>query len=97
LCEPRRRTSTKPVVIRAERSAGGAALCSDSRQQPTGTRTRTGPIIGAAAFAVIEKPVRPFSQLNVLVYGVLLIVLFVAFREGSVPMLRKTLGVSLPY
>jgi hypothetical protein len=24
-------------------------------------------------------------------------VLFVAFREGSVPMLRKTLGVSLPY
>jgi ABC-type branched-subunit amino acid transport system permease subunit len=61
-----------------------------------GMRTRLGPIIGAAAFALIEELVRPFGQLNVLVYGILLIVLFVAFREGLVPMLRKTLGVSLP-
>ncbi|TAK82881.1 MAG: branched-chain amino acid ABC transporter permease [Betaproteobacteria bacterium] len=61
-----------------------------------GMRTRLGPIIGAAAFAVIEELVRPFGQLNVLVYGVLLIVLFVAFREGLVPMLRKTLKLSLP-
>jgi branched-chain amino acid transport system permease protein len=55
-----------------------------------GMRTRMGPIIGAAAFALIEELVRPFGQLNVLVYGILLIVLFVAFREGLVPMLRKT-------
>jgi branched-chain amino acid transport system permease protein len=61
-----------------------------------GMRTRLGPIIGAAAFAIIEELVRPFGQLNVLVYGILLIVLFVAFREGLVPMLRKTLKVSLP-
>lgn len=61
-----------------------------------GMRTRLGPIIGAAAFAVIEELVRPFGQLNVLVYGILLIVLFVAFREGLVPMLRKTLKLSLP-
>lgn len=61
-----------------------------------GMRTRVGPVIGAAAFAVIEELVRPFGQLNVLVYGVLLIVLFVAFREGLVPMLRKTLKLSLP-
>ncbi len=61
-----------------------------------GMRTRLGPIIGAAAFAVIEELVRPFGQLNVLVYGVLLIVLFVSFREGLVPMLRKTLKLSLP-
>lgn len=61
-----------------------------------GMRTRLGPIIGAAAFALIEELVRPFGQLNVLVYGILLIVLFVAFREGLVPMLRKTLKVSLP-
>jgi ABC-type branched-subunit amino acid transport system permease subunit len=52
-----------------------------------GMRTRMGPIIGAAAFALIEELVRPFGQLNVLVYGILLIV---AFREGLVPMLRKT-------
>lgn len=61
-----------------------------------GMRTRLGPIIGAAAFALIEELVRPFGQLNVLVYGVLLIVLFVAFREGLVPVLRKTLKLSLP-
>lgn len=29
------------------------------------------------------------GQLNVLVYGVLLIVLFTAFREGMVPLLEK--------
>jgi len=32
----------------------------------------------------------------VLVYGVLLIVLFVAFREGIVVLLRRRLGLSLP-
>jgi len=61
-----------------------------------GMRTRLGPIIGAALFAVIEEFVRPFGELNVLVYGVLLIVLFVAFREGLVVMLRKALGLSIP-
>ena len=61
-----------------------------------GMRTRLGPIIGAAVFALIEEFVRPFGQLNVLVNGVLLIVLFVAFREGLVAMLRKVLGFSIP-
>jgi len=61
-----------------------------------GMRTRLGPVIGAAAFALIEELVRPFGQLNVLVYGILLIVLFVAFREGLVPTLRKTLKLPLP-
>lgn len=61
-----------------------------------GIRTRLGPVLGAAAFALVEELVRPFGQLNVLVYGVLLIVLFVAFREGLVPVLRKALGLSVP-
>ena len=46
-------------------------------------------MIGAVAFALIEELVRPFGQLNVLVYGVLLIVLFTTFREGVVPLLEK--------
>jgi branched-chain amino acid transport system permease protein len=54
-----------------------------------GMRTRFGPVLGAAAFALIEEVVRPFGQLNVLVYGVLLIVLFSAFREGLVPVLAR--------
>jgi branched-chain amino acid transport system permease protein len=58
-----------------------------------GMRTRMGPVIGAAAFALIEELVRPFGQLNVLVYGVLLIVLFLAFREGIVAVLMQVKGV----
>lgn len=61
-----------------------------------GMRTRLGPVIGAAVFAVIEELIRPFGQLNVLVDGVLLIALFVAFREGLVVALRKALGFSIP-
>jgi branched-chain amino acid transport system permease protein len=54
-----------------------------------GMRTRLGPILGAVAFALIEELVRPWGQLNVLVYGVLLIVLFTTFREGMVPVLKQ--------
>jgi ABC-type branched-subunit amino acid transport system permease subunit len=61
-----------------------------------GMRTRLGPVLGAAAFALIEELVRPFGQLNVLVYGILLIVLFTAFREGLVAMLRKVFRGSGP-
>ena len=59
-----------------------------------GMRTRLGPVLGAAAFALIEELVRPFGQLNVLVYGLMLIVLFVAFRDGMVPMLGRAFGAS---
>jgi branched-chain amino acid transport system permease protein len=57
-----------------------------------GMRTLLGPVIGAVAFALIEELVRPFGQLNVLVYGVLLIVLFTTFREGIVPLLAKCIA-----
>jgi ABC-type branched-subunit amino acid transport system permease subunit len=52
-------------------------------------RTRLGPVLGAVAFALIEELVRPWGQLNVLVYGLLLIVLFTTFREGMVPVIEK--------
>jgi branched-chain amino acid transport system permease protein len=54
-----------------------------------GMRTRLGPVLGAAAFTLIEEVVRPWGQLNVLVYGVLLIVLFSTFRDGLVPLLAR--------
>jgi ABC-type branched-subunit amino acid transport system permease subunit len=54
-----------------------------------GMRTRLGPVVGAVAFALIEELVRPFGQLTVLVYGVLLIVVFTTFREGLVPVLAR--------
>lgn len=61
-----------------------------------GMRTRLGPVLGAIAFALIEEMVRPFGQLNVFLYGVLLIVLFTAFREGLVRALAHRLRVPLP-
>lgn len=61
-----------------------------------GMRTLLGPVLGGLAFAVIDELVRPFGQLNVLVYGALLIVVFVTFREGLVPVLRKAAGLQIP-
>jgi ABC-type branched-subunit amino acid transport system permease subunit len=58
-----------------------------------GMRTRLGPVLGAAAFTLIEEMVRPWGQLNVLVYGVLLIVLFSTFREGLVPVAARAAAV----
>lgn len=54
-----------------------------------GMGTRMGPVLGGAAFTVVEELVRPFGQLNVLVNGGLLVVLFVGFRRGLVPVFAK--------
>jgi branched-chain amino acid transport system permease protein len=61
-----------------------------------GMGTLLGPILGGAAFMAIDELVRPFGQLNVLVYGALLIVLFLTFREGLVAMLRNILRLPIP-
>ncbi len=61
-----------------------------------GMGTLLGPILGGAAFTAMEELVRPFGQLNVLVYGALLIVLFLTFREGLVAVLRKMVRLPIP-
>jgi branched-chain amino acid transport system permease protein len=61
-----------------------------------GMRTLLGPVIGAAAFTLIDELVRPFGQATVLAYGVLLIVLFLAFRQGLVPFVRRVTRVPVP-
>lgn len=61
-----------------------------------GMRTLLGPVIGAAAFTLIDELVRPFGQATVLAYGVLLIVLFLAFRQGLVPFVRRLARVPVP-
>jgi len=61
-----------------------------------GTRTLLGPVIGGAVFTVIDDLVRPFGQVTVLVYGAILIVLFLAFREGLVPVLRRVARLPIP-
>jgi len=61
-----------------------------------GMGTLVGPVLGGAVFAFIDELVRPFGHLNVLVYGALLIVLFVAFRDGLVAVLKKATRLPLP-
>lgn len=61
-----------------------------------GMRTLLGPVIGGAAFTVIDELVRPFGQVTVLVYGILLIVLFLTFRDGLVPLLRRVARLPIP-
>jgi len=61
-----------------------------------GVRTLSGPVLGGAVFMVIDELVRPFGQVNVLVYGTLLIVLFLTFRDGLVSVLRRTAKLPIP-
>ncbi|MCC6609692.1 MAG: branched-chain amino acid ABC transporter permease [Burkholderiales bacterium] len=55
-----------------------------------------GPVLGGVVFTVLDEIVRPLGRLNVMVYGVLMILLVVTFRHGLVAMLRKLLGVRIP-
>ncbi len=61
-----------------------------------GMGTLIGPIIGAAVFTIVNEFVRPFGYLNLLVYGALLVVLFLLFREGLVVALGKMLKLRIP-
>lgn len=61
-----------------------------------GMRTLLGPVVGAALFSVVDELVRPFGQLTVLAYGVLLVALFLLFRQGVVPVVQSALGRRVP-
>ncbi len=54
-----------------------------------GMGTLLGPVLGGAVFTVVNELVRPLGPLNLLVYGALLVVLFVLFRDGLVVFLLK--------
>lgn len=61
-----------------------------------GMGTLLGPVLGGAVFTVMDEAARPLGQLNVMVYGILIVVLVVTFRHGLVAMLRKRLKLPLP-
>lgn len=56
-----------------------------------GMRTLLGPVVGAVLFSAVDEVVRPFGQLTVLTYGSLMVVLFLLFREGVVPVAQRIL------
>ncbi|MCO5099952.1 MAG: branched-chain amino acid ABC transporter permease [Burkholderiaceae bacterium] len=57
-----------------------------------GMGTLPGPVLGAILFAVLDEIVRPLGRLNVMVYGMLMIVLVITFRRGLVDMFRRLLS-----
>ncbi len=61
-----------------------------------GMGTLLGPVIGGIVFTLIDELVRPLGRLNVMVYGVLIVVLVITFRHGVVAMLSKRLKIRLP-
>ena len=61
-----------------------------------GMGTLLGPVLGGVLFTVLDEVVRPLGQLNVLVYGVLMIVLVVTFRHGLIAVLRKLTRIRIP-
>ena len=54
-----------------------------------GIGTLLGPVVGAAAFTILDEWVRVFSEFRLVVYGIAIIVLFLGFRRGVVPAVRS--------
>jgi ABC-type branched-subunit amino acid transport system permease subunit len=48
-----------------------------------------GPILGAVVFTAIDELLVDYSELQVLLYGVVIIALFLGFRRGVIPGLRS--------
>lgn len=61
-----------------------------------GMSTLLGPVLGGVLFTVLDEVVRPLGRVNVMVYGILMILLVVTFRQGLVVMLRKLLRIRIP-
>jgi branched-chain amino acid transport system permease protein len=50
-----------------------------------GLGTLLGPVVGTGVFAVLDELLVDFNQLREVVYGLLIIVLFLGFKRGAVP------------
>ncbi|HIQ30329.1 MAG TPA: branched-chain amino acid ABC transporter permease [Candidatus Caldiarchaeum subterraneum] len=54
-----------------------------------GKATILGPIVGAGVFTILNEILRPLGPLTVLAYGVVLMILFIFFREGIIPWIKN--------
>jgi ABC-type branched-subunit amino acid transport system permease subunit len=50
-----------------------------------GLGTLLGPVVGTVVFAVLDELLIDFGQLRTVVYGLLVIALFLGFKRGAVP------------
>jgi ABC-type branched-subunit amino acid transport system permease subunit len=51
-----------------------------------------GPIVGAATFTVLDEWLVSFNELRLVIYGVVIIVLFLGFQRGVVPTVQALLA-----
>jgi branched-chain amino acid transport system permease protein len=57
-----------------------------------GIGTLLGPVVGAAAFTVLDEWLVSYSELRPVFYGVALLILFLGFRRGVVPAVTSLAG-----
>ena len=55
-----------------------------------------GPIVGAATFTVLDEWLVSFNELRLVIYGVVIIVLFLGFQRGVVPTVQSLLARRRP-
>jgi branched-chain amino acid transport system permease protein len=48
-----------------------------------------GPVVGAVAFTVLDEWLVSSNELRLVIYGVVIIVLFLGFRRGLVPTVER--------
>lgn len=51
-----------------------------------------GPIVGAAAFTILDEWLVSFNELRLVIYGVVIIVLFLGFQRGVVPTVQSLIA-----
>jgi branched-chain amino acid transport system permease protein len=56
-----------------------------------GIGTLLGPVVGAAAFTILDEWLVSFNQYRLILYGAAMIVLFLGFRRGFVPAVQTLL------
>lgn len=56
-----------------------------------GLGTILGPILGATVFTVLDELLVDYAQLREIIYGVVTLVLFLAFRQGAVPVIGRAI------
>jgi branched-chain amino acid transport system permease protein len=58
-----------------------------------GLGTLLGPVVGTVVFAVLDELLIDFGQLQTVIYGLLIIALFLGFKRGVVPAVADLLGL----
>jgi len=56
-----------------------------------GLRTMYGPLVGAAIIILLNEQLRAFAEFRSILFGILLVVLFLYFRDGVVPFVDEYL------